>query len=102
MNELSQTLKHSCACCAEDAATYMRVLSNPSRILILFELMGGRLSVGELETALGVGQAYVSQQLARLRSDGVVKADREGRIVYYSILDPKVKPLMEAFQRTFC
>lgn len=102
MNELSQPIKHECASCAEVASTYMRILSNPSRILILFELMSGRMSVGELENALGLGQAYVSQQLARLRGDGLVKADREGRIVFYSIIDPKVKPLMEAFRQTFC
>jgi DNA-binding transcriptional ArsR family regulator len=68
---------------AEEAAGYMRALSNPSRLLLLCQLVEGEMSVGELEVALNLGQAYVSQQLARLRSEGLVATRRDGRVVYY-------------------
>lgn len=87
---------------AEDAANCLRALSNPSRLLLLCQLVEGERSVGELETALNLGQAYVSQQLARLRADGLVKATREGRIVRYSLADPRVIPILEVLYREYC
>ncbi len=87
---------------AEDAAACLRALSNPSRLLLLCHLVGGERSVGELENALGLGQAYVSQQLARLRADGLVRAVREGRIVRYSLSDERVTPIIEVLYQEFC
>ncbi len=87
---------------AEEAAGYMRALSNPSRLLLLCQLVEGELSVGELESALDLGQAYVSQQLARLRSEGLVTARREGRVVYYSLSDPRVTPVLQVLYEQFC
>ena len=87
---------------AEEAASCLRALSNPSRLLLLCQLVDGRRSVGELESALDLGQAYVSQQLARLRSEGLVQAEREGRIVRYSLADPRVVPLLRVLYEQFC
>lgn len=87
---------------AEEAAGCLRALSNPSRLLILCQLVDGEKSVGELEQALDLGQAYVSQQLARLRGEGLVAAEREGRIVRYRLADPRVTPLLEVLYRQFC
>ena len=61
---------------AEEAAACLRAMSNPSRLLLLCELVQGERNVGDLEAALGLGQAYVSQQLARLRGEGRVVARR--------------------------
>lgn len=90
------------AASAEEAASCLRALSNPSRLLLLCQLVEGERSVGELEAALNLGQAYVSQQLARLRSDGLVKAVRDGRIVRYSLSDERVIPILEVLYRQFC
>lgn len=87
---------------AAEAANCLRALSNPSRLLLLCQLVEGERSVGELEAALDLGQAYVSQQLARLRADGLVKAEREGRIVRYSLADPRVIPILEVLYREYC
>lgn len=87
---------------AEDAASVLRSLSNPSRLLILCQLVGGERSVGELEDLLGLGQAYVSQQLARLRGEGLVTARRDGRAMLYSLKDPRVQPVLEAIHAAFC
>lgn len=90
------------AAAAEQAAGAMRALSNPSRLMILCKLVEGPASVGTLETALGLGQAYVSQQLARLRADGVVAAQREGRHVVYSLADPRITPVIQALYDSYC
>ena len=87
---------------ADEAAGVMRALSNPSRLLLLCQLVDGDKSVGELERALGLGQAYVSQQLARLRGEGLVAATREGRVMRYRLADPRVTPVLQALYAQFC
>ena len=90
------------AAAAEEAAGCLRALSNPSRLLLLCQMVEGERSVGELEAALDLGQAYVSQQLARLRADGLVKSERDGRIVRYSLADSRVKPILQVLYQEFC
>lgn len=97
-----EEMHRAMAASAEEAANCLRALSNPSRLLLLCQLVEGERSVGELETALDLGQAYVSQQLARLRADGLVKAERDGRIVRYSLSDPRVIPILEVLYREYC
>lgn len=97
--EISQS---AMADAAAEAASYLRVLSNPARLLLVCQLVDGPKRVGELEDALGLGQAYVSQQLARLRSDGVVSAQKEGRIVTYSLADERVESLVQVLYALFC
>jgi ArsR family transcriptional regulator, virulence genes transcriptional regulator len=87
---------------AEEAAACLRAMSNPSRLLLLCELVQGERNVGDLEAALGLGQAYVSQQLARLRGEGMVVARRDGRIVYYSLDDTRVRPIIAVLYEQFC
>lgn len=87
---------------AGEAATCLRALSNPSRLLLLCHLIEGEKNVGELENVLGLGQAYVSQQLARLRGEGLVSARREGRIVHYSLADTRIKPIIEVLYTQYC
>lgn len=87
---------------ASEAAAMLRALSNPSRLMLLCELVEGERKVGELERSLGLSQAYVSQQLARLRADGIVCARRVGRIAYYSLADSRVRPLLSVLYEQFC
>jgi ArsR family transcriptional regulator len=58
--------------------------------------------VGELQSALGASQAYVSQQLARLKAEGLVAATREGRVMRYRLADPRVTPVIETLYQQFC
>lgn len=87
---------------AEEAAGVVRALSNPSRLLILCQLVEREKTVSELEEALDLGQAYVSQQLARLREEGLVAATRDGRQMRYRVADPRVMPVIEALYDQFC
>lgn len=87
---------------AGEAAGVMRALSNPARLRLLCALVGQDRTVGELEQVLDAPQAYVSGQLARLRSEGLVKADREGRQIRYSLADARVTPVLERLYEVFC
>ena len=84
------------------ASRYLRALANPSRLMLLCELHCGEKSVGELEAALNLSQAYVSQQLAKLRAEGLVTGRRDGRVVYYQVSDTKVRPIIQLLYRQFC
>lgn len=87
---------------ARKAGDLMKALSHESRLLILCILVEGEKSVSELEDIMNMPQAAVSQQLARLRFDRLVKTRRDGRMVYYSIADEEVTQLIEMLYEFFC
>ena len=87
---------------AGEAARLMRALSSPHRLLVLCELHGGERSVGALERAVGLKQSPLSQHLAKLRRDGLVKTRRESQTVYYSLADPRVSRVIGVLHETFC
>lgn len=80
---------------ARRATDMLKALSHEGRLLILCLLSGGERSVSEIEAAMDMPQAAVSQQLARLRADGLVTARRDGRSIYYSIASADVTQLIE-------
>lgn len=87
---------------ANDAANFLKALGHDGRLTILCHLLSGPKSVTELENLLSARQAVVSQQLARLRLEGLVSARREGQAIYYSILDPKVFEVLGVLSKLFC
>ncbi len=90
------------ALAADEAASMLKALSNPSRLLLLCHLVGGEKSVSELEAALDLSQAYVSQQLARLRAEGLVAATRDGRVVRYRLADGRIAPVIQTLYEQYC
>lgn len=86
---------------ANEVATFLKALGHDGRLTILCHLQSGPKSVTELENLLSSRQAVVSQQLARLRLEGLVSARRDGQAIYYSILDPKVAVMIETLARLF-
>jgi DNA-binding transcriptional ArsR family regulator len=87
---------------ANSAAELMRSLSHPQRLLALCALVDGEKSVAEIRQELGIEQVPMSQQLMRLRADGLVEARREGTTVYYSIVRPEILTVVGALQTAFC
>ena len=87
---------------AKEASEFLKALAHESRLVILCLLIDGPKSVGELENLLGLRQAAVSQQLARLRADDLVEARRDGKNIYYSIARPEVVEIIGSLYRTFC
>ena len=87
---------------ATAAAAFLKALAHEGRLMILCHLSGGERSVTELEALLGARQAAVSQQLARLRAEGLVTARRDGKVIHYSIRDPKAAAIMALVYDLFC
>jgi len=87
---------------SEEAAAFLKVLSHGGRLMILCHLAEGEKSVTELEHLLGSRQAAVSQQLARLRFEGLVSCRREGKAIYYSIADRRALGILDAVYALFC
>jgi len=71
-------------------AEICQALSDPTRILILYELRDGARNVSELAEALAVSQPNVSRHLKVLRDRRMVRAERNGMNIYYSIADGRV------------
>ena len=70
---------------AADAADLMKALGNESRLMVLCVLAEGERSVSDLNTIVPLSQSALSQQLARLRQQGLVKTRRESQTIYYSL-----------------
>lgn len=87
---------------AKDAAEFMKALAHEGRLMIFCHLISGEKSVSELETLIGARQAAVSQQLARLRLEGLVNSRRDGKAIYYTIADDRALVLVETLHRLFC
>lgn len=87
---------------AREASDLMKSLSNETRLMILCMLSSGELTVSEMEDRLHIQQAPLSQQLARLRNERLVKTRREGRMIHYSIADPNVSEVVKTLYRIFC
>jgi len=84
------------------AADFLKALSHEGRLMILCYLSSGEKSVGELEELLSSRQAAVSQQLSRLRAEGLVDSRRDGKIVYYSLADHKARKIIDTVYNLFC
>lgn len=87
---------------AREASDFLKAFSHESRLLILCLLSDGEKSVTELEDLLSLRQSNVSQQLARLRLDGLVTTRRDGKTVYYNLADDDVRRLLAAMYDIFC
>jgi DNA-binding transcriptional ArsR family regulator len=87
---------------ARKASDFLKAISHEARLLILCQLVEGEKTVNELEQILGLRQAAVSQQLARLRADDLVAARRDGKNIYYTLARPEVVEVISALYRTFC
>lgn len=87
---------------ATQACTLLRVLANRDRLMLLCQLSQGEFCVSELETALGIGQPTLSQQLTVLRHEALVKTRREGKLIFYSIASPEAMAIMQVLYEQFC
>ena len=87
---------------ATKATNFLKAISHEERLMILCYLASGAKSVTDLEELLSVRQAAVSQQLSRLRLEGLVAPRREGKIIYYSLSDNRSKQIIEVVYDLFC
>jgi DNA-binding transcriptional ArsR family regulator len=87
---------------AKRASDFLKALAHESRLMMLCILAEGEKSVSELEQQLSLRQPTVSQQLARLRADGLVNTRREGKTIYYSVASDEARTVIGAIYDVFC
>ena len=87
---------------AEEATAFLKTLANENRLMVLCHLAQGEKSVTELENLLGIRQPNLSQQLARLRAEGLVTTRRDAKSIYYSLNSAEVALVVQLLYRLFC
>src|SRR5581483_3607281 len=87
---------------AKRASEFLKALAHKSRLMMLCILAEGEKSVSELEKDLGLRQPTVSQQLARLRAEGLVSTRREGKTIYYTLASEDARTIVSAIYEVFC
>lgn len=85
-----------------NASNFLKAISHEGRLMILCHLATGEKSVTELEELLSARQAAVSQQLARLRAEGLVAPRRDGKVIYYKLTDQRAVQILEVVYDLFC
>jgi ArsR family transcriptional regulator, lead/cadmium/zinc/bismuth-responsive transcriptional repressor len=79
----------------QDMAEFFKILGDPTRIRILSALSKEELCVCDLFVLLAMDQSAVSHQLKMLRLSRLVKARREGRMMYYSLADHHIEGIFK-------
>lgn len=87
---------------AKRASEFLKALAHENRLMILCILAEGEKSVSELEDFLALRQPTVSQQLARLRADGLVSTRRDGKTIYYNLASEEARTVIGAIYDVFC
>lgn len=95
--EVEDMMQNAC-----DAANFLKAISHEGRLMILCHLATGEKSVTELERLLSARQAAVSQQLSRLRLEGLVQPRREGKTIFYSLSDRRAIEILDVVYNLFC
>lgn len=96
-DDLDRMMDNAC-----DAANFLKAISHEGRLMILCHLSTGEKSVTELENLLSARQAAVSQQLSRLRLEGLVQPRRDGKAIYYSLSDDRATRILGLVYELFC
>ena len=87
---------------ADKAADLLKALANPNRLQILCVLGEGELSVSALNERIPLSQSALSQHLAVLRSDGLVRTRRESQTIYYSVSPGPALDVIQVLHGHFC
>ena len=85
------------------ASRLLKSMSNQHRLMILCQLSTGEEKcVGELERIVGLSQSALSQHLARLRRDELVKTRRAAQTIYYSLAGGEANTVIAALYELYC
>lgn len=87
---------------AHEAAELLKLLGNETRLMVLCHLNQSEQPVGELESVVGLSQSALSQHLAKLRKQRVVKTRREGQQIFYDIDDWRIRAIIEVLYELYC
>ncbi len=78
-----------------DLADLFKVFGDSTRIKIIYSLFEEEMCVCDIATTLGMSHSAISHQLRVLKSAGLVKFRKDGKVVYYSLDDEHVKNIFD-------
>ena len=87
---------------AQKASELMKTLGHKDRLMVLCHLTSGEKSVGELAGLLDIPQSPLSQHLARMRKENLVKTRREAQTIFYSIASHEAAELVGLMHSLYC
>lgn len=87
---------------ARRASALLKAMGNPHRLMILGQLIHAERSVGELERIVGLSQSALSQHLARLRRDNLVKTRRSAQTIFYSLAGNEAAMILATLYQLYC
>ena len=87
---------------AANACELLKAMANEWRLMILCQLSEGEKTVSELQSALGLGQSALSQHLAILRREKIVRSRKHAQSVSYSLTGDEATKVMESLHDVFC
>ena len=90
------------AIAAANACELMKTLGHKDRLMVLCHLSAGEKSVGELAALLNISQSPLSQHLARMRKESLVKTRREAQTIYYSIASEEAARIVALMHDLYC
>lgn len=86
----------------QQVSDLLRSLSHPQRLMILGHLTQGSKSVSELVGLCAISQSQLSQFLGRMKAEGLIESERQGKYQYYAIADQRLIQLIAVIQNIFC
>jgi len=87
---------------AQRTSEFLKALAHENRLMILCILAESERSVSQLEELLSLRQPTVSQQLARLRADGLLSTRRDGKTIFYNLASVDARVIIAAIYDVFC
>ena len=87
---------------ASHAVELLKAMANEWRLMILCQLADGEKTVSELQEILGLSQSALSQHLAVLRRERIVKSRKQAQSVTYSLAGDEAPKVMNTLHEVFC
>lgn len=96
-DSMARMQQHAC-----EASNLLKAMGNEQRLLILCQLVGRELSVGDLLARIKLSQSALSQHLAVLREAELVETRRSAQTIFYSLPPGPVHQLMQTLHDIYC
>jgi DNA-binding transcriptional ArsR family regulator len=85
-----------------EACALLKVLANKHRLMLLRQIASARHNVGALEAITDIRQPTLSQQLAVLRTEGLIETEKEGEFAYYRLANNNVVRVVRMLWEIYC
>ena len=86
----------------DHAASVLKVMAHPHRLLMVDLLLQKKHSVGELAETLALPHNAVSQHLNQMKDRGILAVKREGRVAYYKVTNPNARNVIRCIRKHGC